>query len=94
MIGLGYVGLPVAVAFARSGVPVVGFDISQIRIKELRAEKELSLISPRGETFAAPPAQETVEATKARFNSFFDYHFLIYFYRSHCHLILEDYHYS
>ena len=27
VIGLGYVGLPVAVAFARSGVPVVGFDI-------------------------------------------------------------------
>ena len=27
VIGLGYVGLPVAVAFARSGVPVIGFDI-------------------------------------------------------------------
>ena len=25
VIGLGYVGLPVAVSFARSGVPVVGF---------------------------------------------------------------------
>ncbi|MGA9559434.1 MAG: hypothetical protein WBR32_00185, partial [Pseudolabrys sp.] len=24
VIGLGYVGLPVAVAFARSGVPVIG----------------------------------------------------------------------
>ena len=27
VIGLGYVGLPVAVAFARTGVPVIGFDI-------------------------------------------------------------------
>ena len=27
VIGLGYVGLPVAVAFARSGTPVIGFDI-------------------------------------------------------------------
>ena len=27
VIGLGYVGLPVAVSFARSGVPVVGFDV-------------------------------------------------------------------
>ena len=42
VIGLGYVGLPVAVAFARSGVPVVGFDISQIRIKELRAGHDRS----------------------------------------------------
>jgi len=37
VIGLGYVGLPVAVAFARSGVPVVGFDIDQGRIAELTA---------------------------------------------------------
>ncbi len=35
VIGLGYVGLPVAVAFARAGVPVVGFDIDQKRIAEL-----------------------------------------------------------
>jgi len=37
VIGLGYVGLPVAVAFARSGVAVVGFDIDRVRIEELRA---------------------------------------------------------
>ncbi len=37
VIGLGYVGLPVAVAFARSGVPVVGFDINRNRISDLRA---------------------------------------------------------
>jgi UDP-N-acetyl-D-glucosamine/UDP-N-acetyl-D-galactosamine dehydrogenase len=36
VIGLGYVGLPVAVSFARSGVPVVGFDIDAGRIAELR----------------------------------------------------------
>jgi UDP-N-acetyl-D-galactosamine dehydrogenase len=36
VIGLGYVGLPVAVAFARSGVPVVGLDIDRVRVKELR----------------------------------------------------------
>jgi UDP-N-acetyl-D-galactosamine dehydrogenase len=36
VIGLGYVGLPVAVAFARSGVPVVGFDIDESRLQELR----------------------------------------------------------
>ena len=37
VIGLGYVGLPVAVAFARAGVPVVGFDIDRKRVAELSA---------------------------------------------------------
>ena len=37
VIGLGYVGLPVAVAFARSGAPVVGFDVDAGRIAELTA---------------------------------------------------------
>ena len=37
VIGLGYVGLPVAVAFARSGASVVGFDIDRVRVEELRA---------------------------------------------------------
>ena len=36
VIGLGYVGLPVAVAFARAGMDVVGFDIDQGRVDELR----------------------------------------------------------
>ncbi len=35
VIGLGYVGLPVAVAFARGSEPVVGFDIDKTRIAEL-----------------------------------------------------------
>jgi len=35
VIGLGYVGLPVAVAFAREGFPVVGFDIDAARVREL-----------------------------------------------------------
>jgi len=37
VIGLGYVGLPVAVAFARFGAPVIGFDIDKKRVEELRA---------------------------------------------------------
>jgi UDP-N-acetyl-D-glucosamine/UDP-N-acetyl-D-galactosamine dehydrogenase len=40
VIGLGYVGLPVAVAFARSGTPVVGFDIDAERVNELRAGRD------------------------------------------------------
>ena len=37
VIGLGYVGLPVAVAFARSGAATIGFDLNQKRIEELCA---------------------------------------------------------
>ncbi len=35
VIGLGYVGLPVAVAFAREGFAVTGFDIDASRVREL-----------------------------------------------------------
>jgi len=37
VIGLGYVGLPVAVAFGRQGSPVIGFDIDATRIAELKS---------------------------------------------------------
>ena len=37
VVGLGYVGLPVAAAFARSGVPTIGYDISELRVSELCA---------------------------------------------------------
>ena len=36
VIGLGYVGLPVALALAKKFEPVVGFDISERRIAALR----------------------------------------------------------
>ncbi len=37
VIGLGYVGLPLALAFAESGLSVIGVDISQERVDALRA---------------------------------------------------------
>ncbi|CAH1659852.1 Protein CapL [Hyphomicrobiales bacterium] len=40
VIGLGYVGLPVAVAFAKSGARVLGFDIDRARIAELRGHHD------------------------------------------------------
>ena len=36
VIGLGYVGLPVAVAFARAGLLVVGFDVDATRVADLK----------------------------------------------------------
>ncbi|MDP2192963.1 MAG: 2-dehydropantoate 2-reductase N-terminal domain-containing protein, partial [Alphaproteobacteria bacterium] len=32
VVGLGYVGLPLAVAFAQKGVRVIGFDVSETKI--------------------------------------------------------------
>jgi len=40
VVGLGYVGLPVALALARKFEPVIGFDISQRRIAALRDAKD------------------------------------------------------
>ena len=39
IIGLGYVGLPLAIAFAESGLEVVGLDASPGRVEELRARR-------------------------------------------------------
>lgn len=40
VIGLGYVGLPIAAAFARNGWRVIGFDVDERRIAELRSCKD------------------------------------------------------
>ena len=36
VVGLGYVGLPLAVAFAEAGYPTVGFDISAPAVNGLK----------------------------------------------------------
>ena len=62
VIGLGYVGLPVAVAFARTGVPVIGFDIDRTRIDELCAgrdrtrEVEVAELAQPGLAYTGDPA--------------------------------------
>jgi UDP-N-acetyl-D-galactosamine dehydrogenase len=40
VIGLGYVGLPVAVAFGLEGYDVTGFDINESRIAELKSNRD------------------------------------------------------
>ena len=63
VIGLGYVGLPVAVAFARSGVPVVGFDIDAGRVAQLRQgldrtrEVNVSDLAQKTLRYESDPAQ-------------------------------------
>ena len=43
ILGLGYVGLPLAVALAKKGHEVFGYDISESRIKELRKSEDRTL---------------------------------------------------
>ena len=45
VVGLGYVGLPIAVAFAKKGIKVIGFDVNEKKIAGLQEG-----IDPTGET--------------------------------------------
>ncbi|OQS38647.1 Vi polysaccharide biosynthesis UDP-N-acetylglucosamine C-6 dehydrogenase TviB [Chromobacterium haemolyticum] len=52
IVGLGYVGLPLAVEFGR-GRSVVGFDINQLRIDELKFGRDVTLETSSAELAAA-----------------------------------------
>ncbi|MDQ3400617.1 MAG: NAD(P)-binding domain-containing protein, partial [Chloroflexota bacterium] len=36
IVGLGYVGMPMAMAYARAGFSVIGFDVDESRVEALR----------------------------------------------------------
>ena len=63
VIGLGYVGLPVAVAFGRAGAPVIGFDINAERVSELQAGNDTTRevdpddLNHKTLTFTSDPSQ-------------------------------------
>src|SRR5689334_16796120 len=70
VIGLGYVGLPVAAAFARGGSPVIGFDIDVGRIRELAAgEDRTREVEPSD--LKLPSLKFTAEAARLRSADFF-----------------------
>lgn len=52
IIGLGYVGLPLSLQFARSGVSVLGLDIDPIKTKQLNA----------GQTYIKHVSSQTIQA--------------------------------
>jgi len=58
VVGLGYVGLPVALALAKRFQPVIGFDISQRRVAALRAAKDTT-----GEVTEAALRETTLRLT-------------------------------
>ena len=66
IIGLGYVGLPLAIHFGKSGFPVVGFDLDIQKIEKLR----------KGESYikhvSIEPMNEMIEAGRFDVTSDFD----------------------
>jgi UDP-N-acetyl-D-glucosamine dehydrogenase len=60
VVGLGYVGLPLAVALKESGVDVVGYDVDPLRVAELRSGRSGIEDVPdnaiAGITFTSDPA--------------------------------------
>ena len=59
LIGLGYVGMPIAVAFARKGINVIGFDLNKAKIGLYR-----SGVDPTKEV-----GDEAIKDTSVRFTS-------------------------
>lgn len=70
VIGLGYVGLPVALALAKRFAPVYGFDISTRRIAELKAGDDRTR-EVRAEELAATSLRLTTERADLTKASFF-----------------------
>ncbi len=63
VIGLGYVGLPLALAFSKSGTKVIGVDVSSERVSSLR----------EGSSYLTDVPDETVESVRDRFHPTTDY---------------------
>ena len=63
IIGLGYVGLPLAVEFSKKGFQVIGFDINVQRIQELQQGKDRTLEVSDKEMQEASSLQYTNKAS-------------------------------
>lgn len=62
IIGLGYVGLPLAVEFSKKGFQVIGFDINETRIQELQQGEDHTLEVSNEELQQATTLQYTNKA--------------------------------
>ncbi|MGH1384882.1 nucleotide sugar dehydrogenase [Kordia sp.] len=62
IIGLGYVGLPLAVEFSKKGYQVIGFDINEARIQELQQGNDHTLEVSKEELQEASTLQYTNKA--------------------------------
>jgi UDP-N-acetyl-D-galactosamine dehydrogenase len=69
VVGLGYVGLPLALEFAKNGVKVIGFDLKTKRIEELKNNiDESNEISP--EELALGPIEYTTDPVSIKRGNF------------------------
>jgi len=62
VVGLGYVGLPLAVAFSHAGFKVVGFDIQQKRV-DLVNKGQSYIVDVGGDILSVAVANNLLEAT-------------------------------
>lgn len=62
VIGLGYVGLPLAFAVGRAGFPVIGFDVSEARVEAVNRGDHLINYLP-AQAFRDAAAADSFEAT-------------------------------
>src|SRR5437870_7228255 len=62
VIGLGYVGLPLAVEFARAGFDVTGFDVDETKVAEINAGRSY-IPDVTSEELAAPVSAGRLRAT-------------------------------
>lgn len=58
LVGLGYVGMPLAAAFARKGLHVIGFDLDRDKIEQYK-----SGVDPTGEVGGEAIRRTTVQFT-------------------------------
>ena len=70
VIGLGYVGLPVAVSFAKAGFDVIGLDVDRDRVDELNSGYDRTL-ECTGEELAAARLTATLDPQDLRDRNFF-----------------------
>ena len=64
LVGLGYVGLPIAVAFAKKGIRVIGFDVNSEKIELYKSGIDHTMEVGNEVMGAAPAAKPAAPATK------------------------------
>lgn len=63
IIGLGYVGLPLALEFANKGINVIGFDLDEFKINKILKEKKSYIKHISSEKIKSAVERNTLTAT-------------------------------
>lgn len=70
LIGLGYVGMPIAVAFAKKGLDVIGFDLNEKKIELYKSgiDPTMEVGNEEIRTTTVQFTADEVELRKAKFH--------------------------